>query len=178
MKRSLLAATLILLLAVPAFAQLRLDVGIDVPKGIGTALRGNAEISQGTVDFFNTYFIPFPEASLHYQFDLGVVKLGLGARAFTLILESVLWPNAFAEVHLGPVVIEAQAGGGIFAMAGLFNKIDTGKLFFPDLSIWYKIGKKQNFRLGLGAMGFYMPELTTEGIGFAYYFGGKAAITF
>jgi hypothetical protein len=46
----------------------------------------------------------------------------------------------------------------------------------PDLSAWLKIGKKQLFRLGGGAMGIYLPEVTTEGMAFVYYLGGKVAL--
>jgi len=104
------------------------------------------------------------------------VKLGVGVRAFTLILETALWPNAFAELHLGPVAFEAQVGGGLFALVGLYNNVKAGNLFFPDLSVWYKIGKKQLFRLGGGVMGFYFPEIASEGIAFAFYLGGKVAL--
>ena len=51
-----------------------------------------------------------------------------------------------------------------------------GALFLPDLSAWFKLGKKQNLRLGGGILGLYLPELTTEGFGFVYYLGGKVAI--
>jgi hypothetical protein len=177
MKRTALLLIILALAAAPLFSQLRLDIGVDVPKGVGAAMAGNSiEIPQETIDFFNQYFFPFPEAALHYQFDFGIVKLGVGVRAFTLILETALWPNAFAEVNLGPVAIEAQIGGGLFAFVGLANSIETGNLFFPDLSVWYKIGKKQLFRLGGGVMGFYLPELASNGMAFAFYLGGKVAL--
>lgn len=176
MKRFALALVVLALVAAPAFSQLRLDIGIDVPRGVGAAFQGSAEVSQETVDFFNNYFIPFPEAALHYQYDLGMFKFGLGARAYTFIVETILWPNAFAEVHLGPVVVEAQVGGGLFFMVGLANQFEAGKVFLPDLSAWFKLGKKQNLRLGGGILGLYLPELTTEGFGFVYYLGGKVAI--
>jgi hypothetical protein len=74
------------------------------------------------------------------------------------------------------VAVEAQVGGGLFALIGLYNNVKSGSLFFPDLSVWYKIGKKQLFRLGGGVMGFYLPELSTEGLAFAFYLGGKVAL--
>ncbi|PKL24655.1 MAG: hypothetical protein CVV47_09475 [Spirochaetae bacterium HGW-Spirochaetae-3] len=176
MKRMVLVLLIIVAMVAPAFSQMRIDIGADVPRGIGAAFNGSAEISQETVDFFNTYFIPFPEAAFYYQFDLDIVKLGIGARAYTFILETIIWPNAFAELNLGRVALEAQVGGGLFGLIGLYNSIEAGAYFFPDISIWYKLGKKQSFRLGLGAMGLYMPDITTEGFGFVYYIGGKVAL--
>lgn len=179
MKRAALLLVILSLVSIPAFSQLRLDIGADIPKGIGAIVEGSSlEIPQETVDFFNHYFIPLPEATLHYQFDFGIVKLGVGARAFTLILLTALWPNAFAELNLGPIALEAQIGGGLFAMAGLANDIEAGQVFIPDLSVWFKLGKKQNFRLGGGAIGVYMPELASDSMLFAYYLGGKVAILF
>jgi hypothetical protein len=176
MKRAALLFFILALVAVPAFSQLRLDIGVDVPRGIGAVLQGDTQISKDAVDFFSNYVFPFPEAALHYQFDFGMVKLGVGARAFTFILETAIWPNAFAELNLGPLAIEAQAGGGLFALVGLYNSVKAGKVFMPDLSAWFKIGKKQLFRLGGGAMGIYLPEVTTEGMAFVYYLGGKVAL--
>ena len=178
MKRFVLIVMLVALASAPAFAQWRLDVGVDIPRGVGAMFEGNVEVPQETIDFFNNYFFPFPEAALHYQMDLGLIRAGVGVRAFTLILETAIWPNAFAEVILGPVAIEAQVGGGLFGLIGLYNSIQTGALFFPDLSAWVLLGKQKNFRLGIGAMGFYLPEVTTEGMGLAYYIGGKFAVVF
>lgn len=176
MKRYIIVLALFVAIITPAFSQMRIDIGIDIPRGIGAALDGSAEISQETADVFKKYFIPFPEAAIYYQFDLDTVKLGIGARAYTFILETVIWPNAFAEVNLGPVAIQAQLGGGLFGLIGLYNSIQTGSVFFPDLSVWYKLGKKQSFRLGLGVLGIYLPEIASDGMAFAYYFGGKVVL--
>lgn len=179
MKRTILVLVLLSLVALPSFAQLRLDIGVDIPRGMGAMLEGSgADMSQETVDFFNNYFFPFPEAALHYQFDAGMIKLGAGVRAFTLILETALWPNVFAELNVGPLAVEAQVGGGIFGLIGLYNGIQTGQLFFPDLSAWYKFGKAQNFRLGAGVIGFYLPELANDAMVFCFYLGGKFAFVF
>jgi len=176
MKRSLLVLLIIASLVAPAFSQMRIDIGADIPRGLGITVDGDTEISQETVDFFTTYFIPFPEAAIYYQYDLDVMKLGIGARAYTFIVETIIWPNAFAELNLGRVAIEAQVGGGLFGLIGLYNSIEAGAYFFPDISVWYKLGKKQSFRLGLGAMGLYMPDLLDDGMVFAYYIGGKVAL--
>jgi len=89
----------------------------------------------------------------------------------------VIWPNAFAEIDLGPVVVEAQVGGGGFLFFGLVSDFQTGRVFFPDLSAWLKLGKEGNLRLGAGAIGVYLPEQTSD-LPIVFYLGGKIALTF
>jgi len=177
MKRSIIAIFIAAALAASAAAQARLDLGIDVPKGIGAALgSGTAMDADAQAALAKTLF-PFPEASLHYQFELGPLRLGAGIRAFTLIVASVAWPNAFAELDLGPLVVEAQVGGGVFAYYALVaGDVTAGKVFFPDLSAWLAVGKKRVLRLGCGAMGLFLPGQPENALPFVLYFGGKAAI--
>lgn len=183
MKRYLILIAIAAALVAPAFAAdekeepsngWRLDIGVDIPKGVGAFMAGDVNVSGDVADFLSQYFFPFPEAALHYQFDTGMFRFGVGLRGFTFIIESVVWPNVFAEAELGPVVLEAQAGGGLFGAFGIGNTVQTGSVFFPDLSAWFKIGK--SFRLGGGAIGVFLPEQSTNTIPFAFYFGGKAAI--
>ena len=177
MKKFMIVLAILVLVAVPTFAQWRLDVGAVVPRGVGLSIGGTTDTKISGVDMASWPFIPFPEAAIYYTGELGPVSLGVGARAFTLILETILWPNAFVELNLGPVALEAQVGGGFFAMFGLASATETGKVFLPDLSAWFKIGKKGNFRLGGGLIGLYMPEITdTDAIPFLLYLGGKVAI--
>jgi len=177
MRRFMVVLAILVLVAVPTFAQWRLDVGAVVPRGAGLSIGGSTETTISGVDMASWPFIPFPEAALYYTGDFGPVSMGVGVRAFTLILETILWPNAFVEVNLGPVALEAQVGGGLFAMLGLVSATETGKVFLPDVSAWFKIGKKGNFRLGGGLIGLYMPEITgTDAIPFLVYLGGKVAI--
>jgi hypothetical protein len=177
MKKSLVVLVILVLLAAPAFAHWRIDVGALVPRGVGLSIGGSTETSISGVDMESWPFIPLPEAGLYYTGTIGPLSLGIGARAFTLILETILWPNAFAELTLGPVALQAQFGGGFFAMFGLASASEFGKVFIPDLSAWFKIGKKGNLRLGGGLIGLYMPEITeTDAIPFLIYLGGKVAI--
>jgi hypothetical protein len=166
------------LLVIPAFAEWRLDLGALAPRGMGAMAGGATPLSSDLGSQIADWpFIPLPEAGLYYEADLGDIKLGLGARAFTAILATIVWPNAFVELELGRVAIEAQVGGGAF---GFLTVVATtggfGKVFIPDISVWYKLGKNQNFRLGAGAIGLYMPELLGDGLPFLFYIGGKASI--
>lgn len=163
-------------LAAPTPAQGRLDLGIDIPKGMGKVLPSGVDASVS--DSLAKAFIPFPEVALHYQWDLGMLKLGAGVRAYTLILASMAWPNAFAELDLGPLAVEAQIGGGAFAYYAIASGgLESGRVFFPDLSAWYALGQKRVLRLGAGAMGVFLPDQEAGSLPFILYLGAKAAIS-
>lgn len=178
MRLKVLALALFAMLAAPAFSQLRLDVGVDLPRNVGAVLGSQVQTSGTVGSALSATFFPFPEAALYYQFGGSLLHFGVGLRAFTFIIESIAWPNAYAEVVLGPVAIEAQVGGGLFAAFGLANSLTTGALVFPDLSAWLRLGK--SFRLGGGAIAVYLPDSLggSAGLPFLLYFGGKASILF
>jgi hypothetical protein len=161
---------------VPAASEVRLDIGVMVPRGAGLTLGGSTTTTLGS-NLGNWPFIPLPEAGIYYQGDLGMLKLGIGARAYSVLLETILWPNGYAELDLGKVAIEAQMGGGAFLMLGMLpTKFETGKVFIPDVSAWFKIGKKGNFRLGGGFIGLYVPDAFGDVMPFLLYLGGKASL--
>ncbi len=178
MKRIILFVAFVAILASPVFSQVRLDIGLDVPMNIYAVGGGEVQSSSDVGSFLKEHIFPFPEASLYYQFSVGPVKLAPGVRAFTMILESVLWPNLLMELAVEPVFIQAQLGGLLFLFFGLENQADFGQVFFPDLSIWVGLGKERRFRLGGGLLGMYMPELTTEGMAVVPYLGGKVSLLF
>ncbi|MCA1950917.1 MAG: hypothetical protein LDL24_10110 [Treponema sp.] len=94
---------------------------------------------------------------------------------YTFLLASIFWPNAFIEADIWNLTAVAQMGGGIFGMYALGQtRFESGKVFMPDLSLWYRFGN--SFRLGGGAIGIMLPESTN--IGFLYYIGGKFNIVF
>lgn len=176
MKHLLIIAAMVLLFVSPVFGQLRIDLGVAMPMTVGTISGSGVTTSSAATDFLTTFRFPFPEAGVYYQFGAGSVKLAAGVRIFTFIIESVLWPNLLAEMQLGPVFIDAQVGGLIFGFFGLANSFEYGEVFFPDLSVWLGLGKKQNLRLGGGVLGMVIPELTTEGMLIIPYIGGKISL--
>jgi hypothetical protein len=178
MKRIILIVAFVAILASPVFSQLRLDIGVAVPMTVGVMGSGELNTSNEAGKFLREHWLPFPEAGLYYQFSVGPLNIAPGVRVFTFILESVIWPNLMLELAFDPVFIQAQVGGLLFAFFGLYNDVDYGELFFPDLSIWIGLGKERRFRLGVGAIGLYWPELTTEGMAFAPYVGGKVSLLF
>lgn len=175
MKKAGVLCALCLGCALPLFAELRLDLGFDIPRGVGGVVENQMDVSEDAADFFDRFILPFPEAGLYYQHPFPWGRVGAGARLFTFILESIFWPNAYVEADLWRFTFALQAGGGIFGMFGLYNALQTGAVFIPDASAWFRIGK--SFRLGAGAIGFMLPEQSSD-IAFVYYLGGKVALTF
>jgi len=175
MKRAILLVAVALVVAIPAFAELRLDLGVDVPLVAGFISGGDASTSE-VGSFLTEHIFPFPEASIYWQFDLGPVHLAPGLRFFTFILQSVFWPNLLAEVQLGPVFFVAQLGGLLFVTFGMLNDAVAGQVLIPDLSVWVGLGKKKMFRLGVGAIGLMLPEISTSTMLFAGYVGAKISL--
>jgi len=166
------------LVAVPAaLPQARLDIGGIFTKEIDIAT--NDKTQKNVDDFLDELpFLPLPEIEANYQMDFGLVKAGAGFRAFSLIAESAVWPEACAELDFGRASIEARIGGGAFAMFGILNRADFGRAFIPDLSAWLTIGEAKAFRLGCGAMGLYVPDAFGNAMTILVYVGGKASIVF
>ena len=176
MKRIVLLVAFIAVLTVPAFSQFRIDLGVDVPLTVGAISGSGVTTSSEVGEFLRDHIFPFPEASFYYQFEFGPLRLAPGVRVFTLILESVLWPNLMAELAFDPVFIQAQLGGLIFALFGLANGIEFGEVLLPDLSIWLGLGKERRFRLGGGVLGMLLPDLSDEGMLIVPYVGMKVSL--
>ncbi len=181
MKRN--GSTVVLVLALVAIigansvsAQVRLDLGVAVPRGFGS-LSGGELFTADVVEFLDKTILPFPEAGVYYQLGGEMVKFGVGGRFYTFILETVFWPNIFAEISLGDhFVMQGQIGGGLFGYFGLTSGFSSGAVFFPDISAWFKIGKV--FRVGAGALGLFLPELDSDTVPYVWYLGLKLCLGF
>jgi len=172
MKKYALIAVFAALCLVSVSAQVRLDLGIDIPLRISAVLEGS-EMAEGENI---PYTLPFPSAGLYYTLGAGPLNLGFGARMYSLVLVSALWPNVIAELDLGPAVLQAQLGGGAFLFFGLISSTQTGAVFIPDLSAWFKLGK--TLRIGGGVMGLFIEDLADAALPVVFYVGAKAAIRF
>lgn len=172
MKKFIAVAVIASLGLVTVPAQLRLDMGIDIPLRISAVMEGSELADGGNVP----WTLPFPSAGLYYTIGAGPLNLGLGARMYSLILVSALWPNVIAELEVGSAVLAAQLGGGAFMFFGLLSDIQTGSVFIPDLSAWLKVGK--TLRVGGGVMGLFIEDLAESAMPVVFYLGAKAAIRF
>jgi hypothetical protein len=178
------AVALMLGAAFNAGAQVRLDMDVNVPVYVGFTSAGAA---QGA---WNSYFIPFPDAKLSYQFPLGPVRLGAGVRVFSIIIENFLYPELYAELDLDPFVVGLSVGGLAFLEFGLLTSLLqsagvstlTGfhEVILPDLSVAYKVNDW--FRIGGGV---FMLAPFTNSLGgvlstnvFAGYVSAKFIVMF
>ncbi len=153
MKKIAILVALVLLVAVPAaFSQFRVDIGFNAPISVGFS---GFDLGGEAVDVPS--FIPLPFGQISYGLDLGPITVGLGLKAYTLIIESLAWPTLFVELDADPVIITASAGGGLFIFFGAIGSgtLDT-HMFIPDLAAHLKLGRVA--RLGLGVMTFVGSE--------------------
>jgi len=171
MKKIVLILLLIGFILVPqVFAQVRFDLGLVVPVQYGIAssdVTGDLSEYSAMMD----YVIPFPELMLAYQFDVGPIKMGVGLRGYSLILETLLWPEIYAEVEFSRLVLNANVGGLALIYFGLVNGATSGGFVVPDVSLGFKLGK--SFRVCLGAFGLLGTDLNTNAMPYVAYVAGR-----
>jgi hypothetical protein len=144
MKKTVFIALVIFVFAVfSAGAQLRLDVNVSVP-----VYWGFQSEATGTLGDVSEYTFILPEVDLYYQFDLSLVKLGIGVRLITFIVESVIMPDIFIELHLDPIILRASLAGGAALFFGLYSETVTGPIIVPDVNVMFKLA--EFFRVGGG----------------------------
>jgi hypothetical protein len=148
-KITLIICCLLLVGAVSAYSQARLDINVSVPFYLGVELGSFGEGEGASIPFF----IPFPDFGLYYQFDLGLIKLGAGARVFTFILVNLAYPAFFAEIDLNPIFINVNLGGLTYLIFGaLETTMADGIALCPDIFV----GMRFNDWFGLGAGAFFL----------------------
>lgn len=166
-KRYVVALVAVVMLCVgvmSASAQLRLDMDVNVPIYFGFSSGGSADGA------WNQYFIPFPDARLAYQFGGGLIDWGVGVRAFTFIIENILYPEAYIEFNVDRVTFSLNLGGFAFLQFGLLSAAlqDAGinnlsgfrDVILPDLNVAFRVNDW--FRLGGG---IFMIAPFSEGMG-------------
>ncbi|TVQ24696.1 MAG: hypothetical protein EA382_08145 [Spirochaetaceae bacterium] len=165
--------------AAPSFAQFRADFGVLIPWRIGAAAQSGDESANDSFDVLQFATLPFPELMVSYSGKVGPITVGGGLRGFSIILQSLFWPVVYAEAELGPAVVHLNLGGGAFWTFGVIgNALETGGIFIPDLSAYFKLGR--SFRLGLGVASIrgidFDPELTITP--WVFYISGKFVTMF
>ena len=179
MKKIFLFGIIILIVIPAAFAQVRLDLAIDVPWKVGVSSNTDNDTIDDSIDVLKTVgTLPFPEATLAYQYSFDSIPLhiGGGLRVFSWILVSGGWPVVYAELDLSPIVIHANVGGLGFFYFGIVSGTTTSSVLIPDLHIAYKFG--DTFRLGLGAMAFTGVEEFDGVTPYTLYLTGRFSILF
>jgi hypothetical protein len=170
----LVAVVMLCVGAMGASAQLRLDGNLSWPFYLGINIEGLTSGVQGSTDISKFAFL-FPEVQLSWQFGDGALRGGVGLRAFTLIIESFGWPDAWLELELKPLVLRADLGGGWFYAFGLANSSATASVILPQLDLSWKLADW--FRLGAGAL-LIAPFDNPSNFGVALYVGGRFTALF
>ncbi|MDX9783976.1 MAG: hypothetical protein RBT72_04390 [Spirochaetia bacterium] len=177
-KRWFLLVIVLLLSASTAFAEFGFELGAQIPIGVG-GLTSSLNLSSDYEDIISVAgFLPIPTASLLFQSGLGSFKLGGGIRVYSLILASMAYPLIQAELGLGDFSIDMGMGGfllGYYAIGG-YSGIEAIDLLLPELSLWYSLGARKLFRVGLGALGFIPTDFDFSGIPFLFYGGFKVVL--
>lgn len=171
MQKKLIVIVLVLLIGgfaiFPAAADSQVDITLYWPFTGGI----ESDLGNETFDTLKDYLfiVPFTEYN-YFILDNGI-KLGLGARMFTLIIESIAYPVLTAEAELSDFVLRGQVGGGAFLFFGLWNSLETEKIIMPELSAAYRLNDW--FSVGAGSTFFFAPEATDldSYIWFGHVFG-------
>ncbi|MFP4617275.1 MAG: hypothetical protein ACLFMZ_00400 [Spirochaetaceae bacterium] len=141
------------------------DILVNRPLHLGAGnLEKEFDNYEEVNEFSRKYPIVIPDLRGHLFMEAGPTRIGLGARGFSAILETVLWPTLTAEVDLGPVRLTGSMGGGLFGFIGLFNDIHTGRIWLPELTAAYMFNDW--FHIGLSGTGVYLPEMSSDSLGF------------
>jgi hypothetical protein len=165
MKKSIVTSVLALLLlsgvGISAFGQHQVDIGINIPSVIGASYQGESVSEQ------LPFVIPLPDLMYNYYFSIDTLSIGVGFRAWSVIVASAAYPIVSAQIDTDSFVIQANIGGGIFgySVADGTGGFVSGNVFFPELSAAFKI--TDWFHLGGSILGLYLPDVTQEGMGFS-----------
>lgn len=174
-KKALIALVVVLLLCAGALnvsAQVRLEGNLSWPVLGGIKLDSSIYGSSGSSVDLSQYHLLLPDFRIYYQFGDGILRGGIGARVYSLIIESIIYPEAFIEVELTPIVLEASLGGYVFGVFGLYNNVTTAQLMIPDLNVGWAIAPW--FRLGAGVLMFApLNGNWSQNFGYIGYIGAR-----
>ena len=132
MKKFLFLILFALLLFHPLFASSQLDITLNIPYYTGLTIDDN-NIGEA-ID----YAFIIPEIKWCYNFGPKIIHFGIGLKAYTAIVQSVIYPIVNVESKLGPLILNIDIGGKTYFLFGLYNDFQTGDLFLGEASIAYK----------------------------------------
>jgi len=171
---------MLIVLAVPlAFSQFRFEIGASAPLLVGIASTSDDGLTGDLVESLDELgIIPIANMGLFLQADLGIIKLGVGAKVHSFLVFSAGYPAAQVSLELGHLAVDASIGGLYYAYYGLGDIYGVEELPFllPDLSVWLALGQKKNFRLGAGAIGVTTTDMDFSELPFIGYAGLKIVL--
>jgi hypothetical protein len=159
--------------AAVASAQFRLD--IDIPWWLYVGLSDQLEADLGTefgVTNIADYAIIVPNIQAYYTFGGSMLKLGVGARLYTILVANFIYPSVMGEVRFGNWDVNLNVGGlaGLLVAWGGYWDTFTGPWATADLSVGYRITNW--FRVGGGAFAIMQTEYLGE-FPYVLYVSGK-----
>ncbi len=177
MKRKwIIAVTVVAMLiggATIASAQFRMD--IDIPwyiyVGLSDALEADLGAEFDVVDI-SQFAVVIPNIQMYYMFGGSMLKIGVGARIYTILIMNFLYPSVVGEVRLGNFDVNLNVGGLFGVLLGLGPTFETtkGPWATADLSVGYRLTNW--FRLGVGAFAIMQTDYPGE-FPYAVYVSGK-----
>jgi hypothetical protein len=176
----LLAVLLLCVSAAGAGAELRMDFNIPwlLAGGLQLAAIPGASGLGTSADISNYHFI-IPDFELSWQFGGAPLRGGVGVRAYSLLIETLGFPQAYIECDLDPIVLRAALGGGAFFMLGLYSDFvinsDTLQVLIPDISAAWKV--TDWFQLGAGFLAL-APLGDLNNFGWVGYVNARFVLTF
>ncbi len=177
-KRRILAVFAIVVVVASASAQFRFEIGAVAPVSIGY-VSGDGTAYAEWLDLADTVgIIPVGNLGVLLESDLGLIKLGVGVRAQTLLLASAAYPFLQMELAMGPLFVDMSVGGYLVGYYGVGNiyGLQILDLLFPDVSVWLGLGKIKNLRLGGGAIGIIPISMDLTAIPYVAYAGLKVVL--
>ena len=150
MKIKVCAVLILLAVAVvlPA-ADIQVDIGLNVPVFTGVSFEDD------NVGQYAEYAFVLPDIKASYLMEFGNLRVGAGLRAFTIIIETLVYPVVTAEYDISQLRLSANVGGGAFLLFGLYNAFETLNVWVPDVSAVYRVNDWLG--LGVGAIGAFVP---------------------
>lgn len=176
-RRKTVLLLLLSMFILPAYASAQtsyMDIGVNVPFYWGL---GSTEVSNNDVGAALDYIFPVPDFTYGLMFGRGTVKFGVGARFFSLILESLIYPELLVRADFDPVVLRAGIGGGAFLFFGLYNDLSTSQVWVLEATAAYKLNDW--FQLGLGGNLLYIAsdsDFLTGGYAYAPFVFARFAL--
>jgi hypothetical protein len=109
------------------------------------------DIGTAGTDSSSGIILPLIDAGFYGQMNVGQnLRFGIGFRALSIILTTITWPTAYAEVDLWRFSFNARVGGGFFvALAGFYPIFVLGDYLIPEASLWFRLPSS---RIGVGTL--------------------------
>jgi hypothetical protein len=162
--------------AAVASAQFRMDIDIPwwIHLGLSPALNAELTGSGGTFEGIDIgkWAIVVPNIQAYFTFGGSMLKFGVGARLYTVLLANFIYPSIMGEVRLGNFDVNLNIGGlaGLAVAWGGYFDTFTGPWASFDLSAGYRLTNW--FRLGAGVFGAFHTDYP-EYFPYVIYAGAK-----